>query len=153
MSDEKTTAPADEDVQALPVTSERAPVLMGSAEFLRMIDEAAVHLEVALALAGVDDQFEVEVGRSEVPDPQDLRDDLWNADPEGSGRLIKFCDETGAQLPVYVACHDDGTLLCVVSHEDDYYGYAPVRTMDEIAELVDDVRMAIETELPRTTYH
>lgn len=155
MSDDKTrgVAPADEEVLAVPVASERAPVLMGSREFLGMIDEVAVHLEVALALAGVDDQFEVEVVSEDAPDPLDLRDDLWNADPHGSGRLIKFVDASGAELPVFVTCHDDGSLLCVVRHEDECCDFAPLRLMAQIDELVDDVRLAIENELPHATYH
>lgn len=152
MSDPKTLAIAalDEEPQVIAELPAREPVLLGSREFAHMVDEAAVHLSVALALAGLDDSFEVDA--SAPGSTGDVHHDL-PSEPEDGSRLIKFMDAEGNELPVYVSCLDDGRLLCVVQNDDGTHAFADERTMAEIGELVDDVRCAIETVIPASTYH
>lgn len=153
MSDTKTLSivSPDEDLPAPAEVVVRKPVLLGSRELSQLVDEVAVHLSVALALAGVEDTFEVDATREEPG--ESAQGDLWSPETDECARLIKFVDAEGAQLPVYVSCLDDGLLLCVVSHEDGTHAYADPRTMKEIDDLVDDVRRAIEAEIPTPTYH
>lgn len=117
-----------------------------------VVDEVLVWSEVALLRAGIDDLVP-KVGDA---DPQGEPLDDWGALDDGDERTVCFVDGNGEGPSVLVSCSTSDAVpkICIAIVADDgSVEFGPERTMDQIADAMEDLIEALDEVYAVATLH